>query len=60
MREREKLCADDLLKLGKSKTNFTKKVSIPQRAYEMCKEEWEKTRKQIRTCGKKYKEKIGV
>jgi hypothetical protein len=60
MHEMEKLYADELHKLGKSKTNFTKKVSIPQQAYEMCKEDWEKSGKQIRTFGKKYKEKIGV
>jgi hypothetical protein len=60
MCEGEKLCADDLHKLGKSKTNFRKKVSIPQRAYEMWKEEREKSRKQIRTFGKKYKENMGV
>jgi hypothetical protein len=60
MREREKLFGDDLHKFGKSKTNFTKKVSIPQRVYEICKEECEKSRKQTRIFGKKYKEKMGV
>lgn len=34
MREGEKLSVNDLDKLGKSKTNFTKKASVPQRAYE--------------------------
>jgi hypothetical protein len=60
MSEMEKLCADDLCKLEKSKTNFTNKASIPLRAYEMLNEEPEKCRKLIRTFGRKYMEKMGV
>ncbi len=51
IREMEKLCVDDLHKLGKSKTNFTKKVSIPPRAYGMLKEGPENCKKIIRTFG---------
>jgi hypothetical protein len=60
MREMDKLCVDNLHKLGKSKTNLTNKVSIPPRVYEMLQEELEKCRKLIRTFGKKYMEKMGV
>jgi 5-bromo-4-chloroindolyl phosphate hydrolysis protein len=49
MGEIKKLGVDGLSKLGKSKSNFTKKVSISQRDYEMLKEKLQKWKKQIRT-----------